>query len=79
MATRQTLFPHIKRGFARAASEEQVLLNGMRVLFDEKVALYPVELEPDWRREKPEKSGDANGNGRNGSRRNGAGGTRRRI
>jgi hypothetical protein len=24
-----------------------VLLNGMRVVFDEKVALYPVTLEPD--------------------------------
>jgi len=43
---RQTLFPHPKRGFSRAASDAPVLLNGMRVLFDEKVALYPVELEP---------------------------------
>ena len=65
MANGQTLFPHTKRGFARAASDEPVLLNGMRVLFDEKVALYPVELEPDSPREKPRK---ADSDGRNGSR-----------
>ncbi|MBC8137111.1 MAG: hypothetical protein H8F28_14625 [Fibrella sp.] len=56
MANKQVLFPHASRGFARAASDEPVLLNGMRVLFDDKVALYPVELEPDPSREKPEKT-----------------------
>jgi hypothetical protein len=53
--TKETLFPHKNRGFALAASDEPVLLNGMRVLFDEKVALYPVELEPDSSRKNLEK------------------------
>jgi len=68
MTTRQTLFPHTKQGFARAASAASaapVLLNGMRVLFDEKVALYPVELEPDASGEEPAK---VHGKGRHGSR-----------
>jgi hypothetical protein len=69
MGTRQTVFPHTGRGFSRAASDEPVLLNGMRVIFDEKVALYPVELEPDTPPAKPVKSsrnGNGNGNGRHG-------------
>lgn len=65
MATRETLFPHTRQGFARAASDAPVLLNGMRVLFDEKVALYPVELEPDASQEEPEKM---HGKERHGSR-----------
>jgi hypothetical protein len=65
MITRQTLFPHTKQGFARAASDTPVLLNGMRVLFDDKVALYPVELEPDSSGEEPER---VNGKGRHGRR-----------
>ncbi len=68
MATRQTLFPHTSLGFARAASDEPVLLNGMRVLFDDKVALYPVELEPESPRQEPAKTAGNGGNGRNGSR-----------
>lgn len=68
MTTRQTRFPqfpHTTRGFVRAASDTPVLLNGMRVLFDEKVALYPVELEPDASREESKK---VNGKGRHGGR-----------
>ena len=65
MITRQTEFPHTKQDFARAASDTPVLLNGMRVLFDEKVALYPVELEPDASREEPVK---VHGKGRHGRR-----------
>jgi hypothetical protein len=65
MIARQTLFPHTKWGFSRAASDESVLLNGMHVLFDEKVALYPVELEPSSPYEKP---GRAERNGRADSR-----------
>lgn len=64
MATRQVLFPHPNHGFAWAASEEPVLLNGMRVLFDEKVALYPVELEQESPGEQPRKA-DKNGHNRN--------------
>lgn len=67
--TRQTLFPHSSLDFSRATSEKPVLLNGMRVIFDEKVALYPVELEPDGPAAKPVKgprSGD--GNSQNGRR-----------
>lgn len=54
MATYRALFPHRKYSFSHAASDEPVLLNGMRVIFDEKVVLYPVGLEPDSSRAKPE-------------------------
>lgn len=45
MMTRHTQYPDPAAGFARAASELPVLLNGMRVEFSERVPLYPVDLE----------------------------------
>jgi hypothetical protein len=53
MRTRQTLFPNRAQGFALAASEAPVYLNGMKVIFDEVVPLYPVELESDATPPKP--------------------------
>ncbi len=43
--TRQRRFPYPAEGFARAAGDGPVLLNGMRVEFAERVPLYPVDLE----------------------------------
>ena len=44
MSERQRIFPAIPAG-ARAFGDEPVLLDGMKVVFDQKVALYPVTLE----------------------------------
>jgi hypothetical protein len=44
---RMTAFPLAAPGLVGALSEEEpVTVDGMRVVFDEKVALYPVTLEP---------------------------------
>lgn len=63
MVVQQSLFPHAKQGLSKMASDAPVLLNGMRVLFDEKVALYPVELEAIAPPPPPDKR---KANGRNG-------------
>jgi hypothetical protein len=42
---RQKNYPHRAFGFALSGDEAPVLLNGMRVLFSERVPLYPVDLE----------------------------------
>ncbi|MBD2458334.1 hypothetical protein H6G80_30240 [Nostoc sp. FACHB-87] len=41
----QSLFPHHEYGFTVAMSDEPVLLNGMKVIFDQPVGVYPVNLE----------------------------------
>lgn len=42
---KKSVFPH-DRAFALAQeSGEPIMLEGMKVLFDEKVGLYPVDLE----------------------------------
>jgi hypothetical protein len=41
----QSRYPDPAAGFARAASDAPVLLNGMRVEFSERVPLYPVDLD----------------------------------
>jgi hypothetical protein len=43
--TRQTHYPDRAWGFALSAGDAPVMLNGMRVEFSERVALYPVDLE----------------------------------
>lgn len=49
-----SVFPTSLSGVSLALAEEApVLIDGMKVLFDEKVVLYPVTLEPD-----PEAEGD---------------------
>jgi hypothetical protein len=42
---RQRHYPDRAWGFSLSADEAPVLLNGMRVEFSERVALYPVDLE----------------------------------
>lgn len=42
---RQKSYPHRVFGFALSADQAPVLLNGMRVLFSERIPLYPVDLE----------------------------------
>ena len=41
----QRRFPVQPTGFATALDDEPVLLDGLKVVFDEKVALVPVTLE----------------------------------
>jgi hypothetical protein len=40
----QTLFPHLNSTVAIALSEEPILINGMKVIFDQTVPVYPVTL-----------------------------------
>src|SRR3712207_8951561 len=42
---RKTVFPHVPGGMALPFDEAPVEIDGMKVLFDTKVALFPVELE----------------------------------
>lgn len=43
---RCSLFPaRLPRGFSRGLEEQPIEINGMRVEFDEKIALFPVEVE----------------------------------
>ena len=37
-------FPLRRAGFAAALTDEPILIDGLRVVFDEKVALVPVTL-----------------------------------
>lgn len=41
----QNVFPALPAGFAFSLADEPVLLDGMKVLFDQRVGLYPVNLE----------------------------------
>ena len=43
--SRHTRFPDLASEFSGALADEPVLLDGMKVLFDRKVGLYPVNLE----------------------------------
>ena len=45
-ADEATVFPLQPEGFAFDLSDEPILIDGMRVLFDTKVALYPVTVAP---------------------------------
>ena len=40
----QTVFPVLAMGYDHEKAAEPVMLEGMRVLFDQKVGLYPVTL-----------------------------------
>jgi hypothetical protein len=54
-ASRHTRFPHDPVALATAMADEPVLLDGLKVVFDEKVALVPVTLqEPDGAEEDDE-------------------------
>jgi hypothetical protein len=44
-ATPQTVFPILPAGLHRALQDQPVLLEGMEVEFDQRVALTPVALE----------------------------------
>ena len=59
MSTRaqHATFPLFHPGLVPALSDEPVLIEGMKVLFDEKVGLYPVRLDVKKRKK------DTNGSG----------------
>ena len=44
MEPRQTLYPNNGHKSEAGPSADQVMLEGMKVLFDDKVGLYPVTL-----------------------------------
>ena len=46
MSDRRTLFPSQPGGLSLSLSDDPVLIDGMKVAFDTKVALYPVTLKP---------------------------------
>lgn len=56
---RKTIYPHPAWGFARAAGDAPVLLNGMRVEFSERVPLYPVDLEHAPAKVRPTEDGES--------------------
>ena len=62
-ASRQTAYPMQLTGYSGSLNTEPVLLNGMQVLFDQPVAVYPVVLE---RKDLEPRSGKANGSSSNG-------------
>jgi hypothetical protein len=49
MSDLRTRFPEDRGGKARALGDEPILIDGMKVLFDTKVALFPVTLDPGQR------------------------------
>lgn len=51
-------FPLFHPGLVPSLSDEPVLIEGMKVLFDEKVGLYPVRLDVKKRRKEGHGSGD---------------------
>ena len=73
MTESRTRFPSRPGDLAMTLSDEPVLIDGMKVLFDTKVALYPVTLKPGpdselpggVERERPDRNG-YQGAGRNG-------------
>lgn len=65
MTEPRTRFPSRPGDLAMTLSEEPVLLDGMKVLFDTKVTLYPVTLKPGPDSEKEERD-EHERRGRNG-------------
>jgi hypothetical protein len=45
MSERQSLFPVLSPGMSRQLADEPVGIDGMKLEFDEKVALYPATVE----------------------------------
>lgn len=41
-----TIFPHFSSSLAAAMADEPIILNGMKVIFDQPVPVYPVNLQP---------------------------------
>jgi hypothetical protein len=42
----QFSFPTLPHGIAPALADEPILIDGLKVLFDQKVALFPVTVKP---------------------------------
>jgi hypothetical protein len=45
MTQRQTIYPALEADVIRAFADQPVVLDGMNVVFDEKVGLYPARVE----------------------------------
>jgi hypothetical protein len=57
----RTRFPSRPGDLALTLSDEPVLIDGMKVLFDTKVTLYPVTLKPGSESDYDGRSSDYNG------------------
>lgn len=55
----ETVYPVLPESFAHALADEPILIDGMKVLFDVRVALYPVTVQPPAA--SPAKNGGGNG------------------
>jgi hypothetical protein len=58
---RQSKFPVLQQGVVSALSEEPITIDGMKLVFDQKVALFPADIEV--------KEGNGRTNGRSSNRR----------
>jgi hypothetical protein len=45
LSVTKSLFPHMQSSFTFSLSDKPVMLNGMKVIFDQPVGVYPVNLE----------------------------------
>lgn len=45
MSERQTIYPSLEASVIRAFADQPVVLDGMNVVFDDKVGLYPARVE----------------------------------
>ncbi|MEL6440785.1 MAG: hypothetical protein AAFQ80_16205 [Cyanobacteria bacterium J06621_8] len=43
--SQSTIFPTLSSGLATSLSKEPILLNGMKVIFDQQASVYPVDLQ----------------------------------
>ncbi|HKP20594.1 MAG TPA: hypothetical protein VJT68_03700 [Thermoleophilaceae bacterium] len=66
MTEPRTRFPSRPGGLAMTLSDEPVLIDGMKVLFDTKVTLYPVTLKPGPDADDSERADERDSRGRNG-------------
>ena len=71
MSETRTRFPRLDPGYGRAMGSEPILLDGMEVLFDETVGLYPVNLDAGEPTRGPEQEDDGPTDGRTDGEPNG--------
>jgi hypothetical protein len=43
----QFAFPRVPDGLSFSLADQPILIDGMKVLFDQKVALFPVTVKPE--------------------------------
>jgi hypothetical protein len=48
-----SVFPHFSAEFTSAMADTPILVNGMRVIFDQPVRVHPVNLKPKEEHDQP--------------------------